>query len=94
MKATYFSRTYNRNPANARTRVCEASVSSTATLAELLEAGHAAGASKGGRGRTQGGTFEIQTDLGIWSSDDGGKLDHNHGTFASWEELEASELAA
>jgi hypothetical protein len=94
MNVTAFSKTFNAKPSRGRVIVTDITVAPTAGLEEMIAAAHAAGASKGARGRQGGGVFELQTDDGIWSSDDGGKLDANHASFATWEELEAAELAA
>lgn len=92
--ADVFCRTFNRRGAKfARTREIVVMYPTGATLAQLIELAREAGASLGGRGRHQGGIFEIQTDEGIWSTADGGKLDVKHGVFKTWEQLEAEELA-
>jgi len=91
MNADVFSRTFSSTPGAGRVREARIQVPATATLDQILAAAIAAGMNKGGRGRQQGGIFEVQTDLGIWTTDDGGKLVAGHARFATWEELEAAE---
>ena len=65
------------------------------TLAEAMIAGRAAGVPKGSH---RSGCFQVQTDLGIYSSthEFGRRIDPNRPstfTFSTWEQLEAEELA-
>lgn len=54
-------------------------------LDALLAAAYAVGASKGS---SRSGVFEVQTDLGIWDRQDGGKLAPGRAArFTSWDDL-------
>ena len=88
-----FSRTFNRKAGAGRVVEYGLSVPLGSSLADLLSLAKAAGIPLGGRGRNYGGIFEIQTQAGIWSTVDEGKLDLAHGIFKSWEELEKEEIA-
>jgi len=87
-----FYRTFNRRPGAGQVREYFIPAPADTSLANLLEAAHQAGVPLGGAGRQYGGIFELQTDAGIWSTQDGGKLTPRHGTFRTWEEIEQEEV--
>lgn len=100
MNAQVFARSYNRR-APGRVSVIEVQVPAGASLDVILAAYLAAGGSKGNG--TQAGPFEVQTDEGIWSHpaersllawNDRRFVPSARATFATWEQLEAAELAA
>lgn len=95
MFADVFFRLYHRelartlSPENVRSiRIL---VPVDATIADIIHAAHEAGASVGS---SRSGIFEVQTDTGIWSRADGGKLEVDTErklskiVFRSWEALE------
>jgi len=58
-------------------------------LPDILAAAYRAGASKGS---SRSGIFEVQTDIGIWSREDGGKIDPpTRARFSSWSALDGAE---
>lgn len=95
MLCQFFHRKENKNFDPNDVWVVELDLPETVTLAEALDAAHAAGMSKGSQ---RSGCFEIQTDRGIWSQVNGKKIDPTRPEltpFKTWEELEtldASEL--
>ncbi len=76
-----FYRTFNRKPGAGRINEYSFPAPEDQSLGSLLAAARSAGVPLGGAGRNYGGIFEIQTDSGIWSTLDGGKLDLGHGFF-------------
>jgi hypothetical protein len=93
---TAFARTYNRVPERSTVVTASFEAPSNATIEELIELAHDAGLSRGDR--TLAGVFEIQTDTGIWSCPDDGKLLMRTGAglsprarFRSWEQIESEE---
>ncbi len=99
MRADVHARTYNRR-APGRVSCTPVEVPAGATLGAILDAYLAAGGARGNG--TQAGPFEIQTDEGIWSMPGersllawgGGRWSPAvRASFATWEQLEAAELA-
>lgn len=91
MRVDAFFRTYNRHVERRRVVCVVFEAREGAELAELLELAHKAGAK--GRGSSTG-IFELQTDEGIWSREDGKPLERRSGklaAFATWAKLEELE---
>lgn len=95
MRATLIMRAENKDFDYDDHRVVDISVPADADLKTILEIAYSLGVSKGS---FRSGTFQVQTDRGIWSHPRDRKLDPwkrpQHCIFATWEEIEAAELAA
>lgn len=64
-------------------------VPADAGLEQILEIGHRDHNMP--KGSARGGCFELQTDLGIWSSPTDSRLNPRSAIFKTWEQLEAEE---
>lgn len=58
------------------------------TIEDAILAARAAGMPKGS---SRSGCFEIQNDMGIWSSKTGGRINPKTASFKTWEQIEEEE---
>jgi hypothetical protein len=89
-RVDWFHRTEKRSfdRSTGADRTYSFTVAADATLAEILAQGYALHIPKGS---ARGGCFEVQTDLGVWSSPTGGRMNPRTATFRSWEQLESED---